>query len=252
MIEDLFQVDELQQLCGYGLKICDGLEIRQPTLSDIVSLGELEYFSMIFMLTAIPSDMIAQLDKMGLCWENVEDFELFCMMAPTIPLKNTKVLFGPELDFGEFEIKPLESGERGCYLEHRTLGVRIDELRYQAISKYLCGLHGIKKQKRVAGNDLTRKVMIEMAYEDLEMMKRKRVHEKSTLRPLVSTMVNMPGFKYNLKEVLSIGYAQFMDAVRRMQIITSTQALLNGCYSGNIDTKKLNKDELNFMRDVSK
>ena len=66
MIEDLFQVDELQQLCGYGLKICDGLEIRQPILSDIVSLGELEYFSMIFMLTAIPSDMIAQLDKMGL------------------------------------------------------------------------------------------------------------------------------------------------------------------------------------------
>ena len=62
----------------------------------------------------------------------------------------------------------------------------------------------------------------------------------------------MPGFKYNLKEVLSIGFKEFMDAVARTQIITSTQALLNGCYTGNVDTKKLNKNELNYMRDIGK
>ena len=246
MTEDLFQVDELQQLCGYGLKLCDGLEIHQPLVGDIVKLGEQEYFSMIFMLTAIPSDMIAQLHKMGLCWENVENFELFCMLVPSLPLDSTRVLFGPDLDFSGFEIKPMEEG-RGCYLEHRDSGIRIDERRYLAITKYLCGLHGIKKQKRVAGNDLTRKMMIEMALEDYEIQKRKHKEFKSSLKPLISTMVNMPGFKYNLQEVLTICYAQFMDAVGRTQIITSTQALLNGCYSGNIDTKKLNKNDLNMM-----
>ena len=75
MIDEMFQVDELQQLCGYGLKICDGLEIRQPTVGDIVKLGESEYFNMVYTLTAIPSDMKAQLDQMGIDWEKIEDFE---------------------------------------------------------------------------------------------------------------------------------------------------------------------------------
>lgn len=72
MIDEMFQVDELQQLCGYGLKICDGLEIQQPTVGDIVKLGESEYFNMIYTLTAIPSDMKAQLDQMGIDWEKLK------------------------------------------------------------------------------------------------------------------------------------------------------------------------------------
>ena len=42
----------------------------------------------------------------------------------------------------------------------------------------------------------------------------------------------------------------FMDAVTRIQIIKSTTALLNGCYSGMIDTSKINKKEFNWMREI--
>lgn len=251
MIDEMFQVDELQQLCGYGLKICDGLEIRQPTVGDIVKLGESEYFNMVYTLTAIPSDMKAQLDQMGIDWEKIEDFEFFCMLVCSLPLSSTSVLFGDKLDFSQFEIIPLE-GTRGCKLVHRSEGVVIDEIRYKAITKYLCDLHGIVKKPQFSGNAYTHKMQLEMAYEDWERQKRKKKQEKSTLKPLISTMVNMPGFKYNLKEVLSIGFKEFMDAVARTQIITSTQALLNGCYTGNVDTKKLNKNELNYMRDIGK
>lgn len=94
MIDEMFQVDELQQLCGYGLKICDGLEIRQPTVGDIVKLGESEYFNMVYTLTAIPSDMKAQLDQIGIDWEKIEDFEFFCMLVCSLPLSSTSVLFG--------------------------------------------------------------------------------------------------------------------------------------------------------------
>ena len=42
-----------------------------------------------------------------------------------------------------------------------------------------------------------------------------------------------------------------MDAVQRSQIYVSTDALLHGMYSGMIDTKKINKKQFNWMRDVS-
>ena len=44
----------------------------------------------------------------------------------------------------------------------------------------------------------------------------------------------------------------FMDSISRIQIIRTTTALLQGCYSGMIDMKKINKNELNFMREIKK
>lgn len=247
-VNELFEVDELQQLAGFGLKICDGLEIRQPTVGDIIKLGESQYFSMIHTLTAIPSDVKAQLDDHGLDWEKVNDFELFAMLSLSLPIEQTEVLFGSSLDFRKFRIVPLE-GERQFYLMNDETGVKIDEIRYKAITNYLCKLHGFKKVPQFAGNAATHKMLLEMAREDLAIQRSKK-KEKSMLRPLVSTMINMPGFKYNLEEVMHIGFAQFMDAVQRVQVIASTTALQQGVYSGMVDTKKINKDQFNFMRDL--
>jgi hypothetical protein len=41
-----------------------------------------------------------------------------------------------------------------------------------------------------------------------------------------------------------------MDSVQRLQIYESTTALMKGMYSGMIDTKGLDKDALNFMRNI--
>ena len=73
----------------------------------------------------------------------------------------------------------------------------------------------------------------------------------STLLPLVSACVNHPGFKYKLQELREVGIYQFMDAVQRLQIYESSIALLNGSYSGFCDTSKVDKDNFNFMRDIS-
>lgn len=249
-MKELFEIDKLQQYFGYGLKICDGLEIKQPTVGDIVRMGEDNYYDLIYTLTAIPSDMIAQLDKMHIDWEEIEDFELFCLLVPNLELEKTQVMFG-DLDFSLFRIEVPVEGERRCQLRHLEKDIIIDELRYKAIVNYLCGMFGIKKQPRHAGNAFAKKMMIEMAYEDLEKNKRKRERDhKSQLQPLISTMINMPGFKYNLKEVMEIGYAEFIDSVTRTQIISSTTALLNGVYSGNVDTKKIDKSLYNYMREI--
>lgn len=250
---DLYEMDELQQYFGYGLKICDGLEIHQPTVGDIVRMGEYNYFNTVNLITAIPSDMKAQLDMMGIDWETMEDFELFCLLAPQMTLDDTRVLFG-DLDFTKFKITIPENrpeGDRTIYLKHQETGLIIDELRYKAITNYLCHMHHIKKKPQIAGNAYTHKMLLEMAYEDMERNKKKARNEKSALKSLISTMVNMPGFKYNLQELMDVGYCQFMDSVSRIQVIESTTALMHGVYMGNVDMKKINKADFNYMRDMS-
>ena len=44
---------------------------------------------------------------------------------------------------------------------------------------------------------------------------------------------------------------ELFDDLNRLQIIVNSDALLKGMYSGMIDTKKINKSELNWLRDTN-
>ena len=57
---------------------------------------------------------------------------------------------------------------------------------------------------------------------------------------------------YTLDYVKNMGLFEFMDDLSRLQVIVNTDALLNGMYSGMIDTKKINKKEFDWCRDISK
>ena len=63
-------------------------------------------------------------------------------------------------------------------------------------------------------------------------------------------MVNLEGFKSDWSTVWDMKIGAFMDAVQRTQVIASSKALLGGCYSGNIDTKKIKTKELDYMREL--
>ena len=93
-------VDELQLYFGDDYIINDNITIAQPLVGNVVDYGEGQYFSMVYSLTAIPSDMKSQLWDMGIDWCEMEDFELFMMLAPTLTVDRTSILFG-DLDFSK-------------------------------------------------------------------------------------------------------------------------------------------------------
>ena len=114
---------------------------------------------------------------------------------------------------------------------------------------YIRKMHNLTPKIEHAYNQTTKRILIDLNRSDLQMAAKKPY--KSMLKPLVSSMVNRPGFKYNAKEVLDIGLVEFMDSVQRIPVINNSQALLSGCYSGMIDTTKISKDALNWMKDIS-
>lgn len=244
----LFEYDEMAMFFRKPYKINDKLSIRQPTIGEIVEMGEAQYFNTAHIFTATPTDMMVQLEDMGVSYEDVSDFELFCTLVKNIPYEESKIFF-EGIDFTQFEWGTVGEGEtERTVFYSKSQGISLDFSIVMRIQDYLRFLHGFKKNELFAATKTTRRLLIEDERMRQEMRKRKK--EKSSLMPLISALVNMPGFKYNSRQLEQIGIYEFFDAVSRISAIHSSTALLNGCYSGNIDMSKLNKNDLNLMRDL--
>ena len=242
----LFEIDQLQLYFGDPYVINEHIKISQPTIEEISSYGERKYYTMMYTLCAIPSDMKSQLDDMGFDYEQVEDFQLFQMLAPTLPREATSILFG-DIDFSKLKIYPDPQNGLPIMVDKET-GLKIDLLIYERIVNYLRKVHGLKKKVEHAANKYTKRVLIEEDRRNIELNKKKPY--KSFLTPLVSAVKVRMG--YTKDYVRKMGIYEFMDDLQRIQVISNADALLHGMYGGMIDAKKIDKSALNWMKELDK
>ena len=237
-------VDELQLYFGDDYIINDYIKITQPKIGQVVKYGEAQYFSMVHTITAIPSDMKSQLWDIGLDWTEVDDFELFMMLAQTLTPDRTGILFG-ELDFSK--LKPFRNNQNGdIVLADKETGVIIDKMIYLRIMNYLRKLHNIKPKVEKAANKMTKKILIEEDRQKILTAKDKPF--KSYLLPLISAIKVKQG--YTKDYVRNMGLYEFFDDVSRIQAVDHANHLLNGAYCGMADLRKVPKSEFNWMREL--
>lgn len=237
------EVDELLLYFGDDYIINDKIRIHQPLIGEIVSC-EREYFSMIHTLTAIPSDMKSQLWDLNLDWCEVDDFELFMMLAQTLTPDKTRILFG-DLDFSK--MRPFKNNQNGdIVLADKETEVIIDKMIYLRIVTYLRKLHNITPKVEKTKSKTVKKWLIE---EDRNKIKNSQGKPfKSYLLPLISSIKVKQG--YTKDYVRNMGLYEFFDDLNRAQIICNAEHLLNGAYSGMMDMKKVDKKEFNWMREL--
>ncbi len=241
--------DELQMYFGDDYVINNKITLHQPTVGDVIKLGEKDYYGMIHSLTAIPTDLIAQLDELGICWMDISDFELFIMLTRGIPHEISSIIFGDNIDFSLFTpcINPQNDM---LVLKDLVHDITIDLHIYSKIVTYIRAMHNIVPKPKKAFNSATKEFMIEMAHEELANSKKQEY--KSMMRPMISAMINSAGFKYNLEEIRKMPIVAFMDSVQRIQVISHANNLTLGAYMGNIDVSKIKKDEFDWLRDLAK
>lgn len=240
------ELDELKAYRGDDYAINDKIIIRQPTVGEIVDYGEKEYFKMVQGLCSTPSDIMVELTELGVDFVGMEDFELFKTLAGTFSKKQTEILLG-KLDLSSLELYDnLKNGEVLLYNEES--GVKIDKLIYQKMINFIRFIHGLKANHDVPATNSARKMMIELAKQDALIAAKKPY--KSNLKNLISGMINSGAFQYSLTEVFDLTIYQFMDAVQRVQVVKKADAMLHGIYGGMIDVSKLNKEELNWLRNL--
>ena len=237
-------VDELQLYFGDDYVINDYIKITQPLIGGVVDYGEAGYFSMVHTLTAIPSDMKSQLWDMGLDWTELDDFELFMMLVQTLTPDKTSILFG-DLDFSK--LKPFKNNQNGdIVLADKETGIIVDKMIYLRIMSYLRKLHNLTPKVEKAANKMTKKILIE---EDRQKILHAREKPfKSYLLPLISSVKVKQC--YTKEYVRNMGLYEFFDDIARMQLINNADHLLSGCYAGTIDMSKINKSELNWMKEL--
>lgn len=239
-------VDDLKLYIGDDYVINDKVKILQPTIRAIAEFGERDFFSVLHTITAIPSDMKSQLWDMGLDWMEVEDFELFTMLVQTLTLDRTEVLFG-DLDFSKLRPFKHPHIDDEIILADKETGVLIDKMIYLRIVNYLRKAFNITPKVEKAKNKMTKKILIEEDRKKIEFNKNKPF--KSYLLPLISSVKVKQG--YTKEYVLNMGYVEFMNDIARLQVIHNADHLLSGVYAGTIDMKKINKSELNWLRELN-
>ena len=243
--ENLLEVDELALYFGDPYVVNDYITITIPKIGEVVKYGERQYYSMVQTLSAIPSEMKSQLWDMGLDWNQITDFQLFMMLVPTLPKDKTSILFG---DINFQAMRPFENKENDTvFLGDPETGIIIDELAFGKIHSYLCSAHNLTKKVERAANEFTKKFMID---EDRQkLLHNAKQPYKSFLKPLISSVKCRMG--YTLDYVKDMGLCEFFDDLSRLQIIVSADALLQGSYSGMVDTSKIPKKNFDWCREIT-
>lgn len=123
--------------------------------------------------------------------------------------------------------------------------VIIDRGLYVQLTDYIRKIHGFEKNVDKPADEYTKKYLIER--ERKRLARQKRTPHKSMLKPLISSMVNQPGFKYDYQTVWDLPITVFNDSVSRIQKFLHYAQTMSGVFAGTVDIKQVNKEELNWL-----
>lgn len=237
-------IEGLSMLRGKNIEFANGMIMCQPTLGDIEQLTESKYMNMLSVFIASPFDMIAQLDEIGIDFTKITSYQLFCMMYKTLEKSQTKILFG------DFDFVKLRIVDNDGKVELRNETTVINEDSFNEIVQAIRTINCLSPPKfKGVANEYTKMKMIEYAKSELELNKRRKSKPKSVFKTLISRAVNHPYFKYKLEEIWDMKVYVFYDFLKSINIIENSNYLNMGAYSGNIDISKINKSELNWLRE---
>lgn len=234
--------DAYKLMMGIDLPINNKISLKHPTVRQVCEFGEDVYFSQIASFVATPTDMKVELDDVGINFEDISDFQLFCMRIESF--KNTVVEQLIEgFDFGYAYPIVREDGQLMLFdPSHNAL---LDEAYYLILSNYIRVIHGFQKNVEVYGNEFTRKMVI-----DIERSSRKHKQHKQSepfLLDYISGLINCSESKYTYKDVWDVPYYVFIDSIRRTQKVMEFKGLMSGMYSGMVDTSKLNFEKMSWI-----
>ncbi len=245
---------------GEPFEVGNGIIIHQPTVGQILEVGESDFYGTLYVFIANPTTYRVQLWDLGIDWNKITDYALFMMLLQNVRPEISNIIFG-DVDFSAFEpysktiTKLNDDGEEEEVsvptLYNKETEMELSEDNYILIAEYLSVMFNIHPKIERAKGKLTKQSIIEEEKMNLAIRQKQGNQEESGLLSLVSSCINHPGFKYKLQELRDVGICQFMDSVQRLQVYESSTALLKGMYSGFISSKGISADSYNWMRSLN-
>jgi len=205
--------------------------------------NEDDYYTMVTMLTAMPVDMMVQLDDIGVDFTAINEYELFLILFNALKDKDTSLIFG------ELDLKPFRSAvnpqNNTIVLRNKETGVVIDRGIQGQIASVLRKIHNLKRNNRKPANQEAREYMLQRARE--KMRRRSKRMNDSQLEELIVAMVNTEQFHYGFEGTRELSIYQFNESVRQVIKKIDYDNRMHGVYAGTVNAKELSQDDLNWL-----
>lgn len=221
--------------------INDSIHIEIPTVGQIID-NEDAYYGLVSILTAMPIDLMVQLEDAGIDFTSINEYELFLLMFPGIKSQDTSLIFG-DLDLSKFKMAVNEQNGNIVLIDDKN-DIKIDRAIHGQIAGVLRKIHHIEKNNRKPANIEAKEFMIKRAR---EKMKRKKRLEDSQLESLIVAMVNAEQYKYDFEGTRELSIYQFNESVRQVIKKVDYNNKMFGVYTGNLNVKEFSQDDLNWL-----
>ena len=249
--EERLDFNPLQLYFGDDYVVNDKITIHQPSIQDYITYGEENIQSVIYPFISNPTKCRLQLWNNGIDWNDITNQQLFSILIKSIDLEYSKLMFG-DIDFHGFSFFTEEKdGKESVILYNPIQDIKIDEPTRIKMCKYIQYMfHAFPPEEEFTSSKTLKRDLINRDKQNLLAMKRDSSLKPPSLLSMIYFYLNHPGSKYKKNELRNVGIVEFYDSVQRLQIYESTHAVINGSYSGFVDTSKIPKNEFNFMRDL--
>lgn len=241
--------------CIHVNDYCKDIVVSQPTIGDIIQFGEKSFNQMLSAFVSNTTSYRLPLWQKGLDWNEISDFDLFCILYRNINPEASKLIF-KDIDFTKLKFgEKIVGDEHIKVLYDAEAQIEITEDTYQHFSQYLKNVFNIFPEEKITKDPVMKKWYIQ---KDLRQLEREQANEAKgktnegfSIQPIISACINHPGFKYKLSDLKNIGVCEFYDSVKRLQIYESSTALMKGIYSGFVNGKEISPENYNFMRETN-
>lgn len=223
-------------------KINDSISIIIPTVGEIID-NEESYYGLVSALTAMPIDMLCQLDDIGIDFTSIDEYDLFLLLFDGIKSQDTSLIFG-DLDLSKFQLGVNEQNGNIVLIDAEN-DIKIDRIIHSYIAGILRKIHHLEKNKRKPANKEAKEFMLERARAKLKRNRNRK--ENSQLESLIISMVNTEQYKYDFERTRELSIYQFNESVRQVIKKIDYDNRMYGVYTGTISAKDLSQDDLNWL-----
>ena len=223
------------------IAINDRIHIVIPTVGEIID-DEDAYYGLVSILTAMPIDLMVQLDDAGIDFTTLDEWKLFLLMFGSIKSQDTHLIFG-DLDLSKFKLAINEQNDTLVLLDDEH-DITIDKAIQSQIASALRKIHHLEKNYRKPANEEAKQFMLERA----RVKQRRMRKEDSQLETLIVAMVNTEQYKYDFESTRGLSIFQFNESVRQVINKVDYEHRMHGVYAGTINAKELSQDDLNWLK----
>lgn len=222
--------------------INDSISIVIPSVGQILD-DEDGYYGLVSILTAMPVDLMVQLEDAGIDFTSINEYELFLLMFAGLKSQNTSLVFG-DLDLSKFKMAVNEQNGNIVLLDEEH-DITIDRAIHSQIAGVLREIHHLEKNRRKPANIEAKEYMLKRARDKMKRHRNRK--EASQLESLIIAMVNTEQYKYDFEGTRELSIYQFNESVRQVIKKVDYDNRMYGVYAGTVNAKDLSQDDLNWL-----